>query len=188
MEKDFIEILKKGGVGIMPTDTIYGLVASAFSSDSCERVKEIKGRNVGKGFIVLISSIDDLKKFEVIVSEKAKIFMQKFWPGKLSITLSTENDKFLYLSADDGTIAFRFPDKKKLIEILKQTGPLIAPSANPQGLSPAKNIDEVKKYFGENVDFYIDEGELVSAPSTLVKIDGDKIEVLRQGAVVVESL
>jgi len=183
MGKDFIEILKKGGVGIMPTDTIYGLVASAFFPDSCERVKEIKGRNAGKGFIVLVSSVDDLQEFGVIVSEKAKIFMQKFWPGKLSITLSTKNNKFSYLSADDGTIAFRFPNKKNLIEILKQTGPLVAPSANPQGLSPAKNIDEAKKYFGDDVDFYIDEGELVSAPSTLVKIDGDEIEVLRQGAV-----
>jgi len=183
MEKDFISALKKDGVGVMPTDTIYGLVASAFSPESCERVKEIKGRDASKGFIVLISSIDDLEKFDVVVSEKAKNFMQKFWPGKLSIVLSPQSKKFDYLSAEDGTIAFRFPDKKNLIEILEQTGPLIAPSANPQGFPPAKNIDEAKKYFDEKVDFYIDEGELVSAPSTLVKIIGDDIQVIRQGTV-----
>jgi L-threonylcarbamoyladenylate synthase len=135
---DFIQKLKDGGVGVMPTDTIYGLVASAFSEKACERVKEIKGRSADKGFITLVSSIDDLEKFDVSVSEKAKIFMQKFWPGKVSISLVLNNREFDYLATKDGTIAFRFPGKKNLIDILKQTGPLIAPSANPQGLPPAK--------------------------------------------------
>lgn len=180
---NFINVLKNDGVGIIATDTIYGIVASAMSEKACNRVKEIKGRDEGKGFIVLISSIKDLEKFDVGVSEKAKIFMQKFWPGKLSIVLSPQTKKYNYLSAEDGTIAFRFPDKKDLIEILEQTGPLIAPSANPQGFPPAKNIEEAKKYFGDKIDFYVDDGELISAPSTLVKITGDDIQVLREGAV-----
>ena len=180
---DFIKILKDGGVGVIPTDTIYGIVASAMSEKSCERVRKIKGRSDDKGFITLISSIDDLEKFGVSVSEKAKIFMQKFWPGKVSVSLVFENRNFDYLSAKDGTIAFRFPDKKNLIEILKQTGPLIAPSTNPQGFPPAKNIEEAKKYFGDKIDFYMDEGELTSDPSTLTKIIGDDIKIIREGVI-----
>jgi L-threonylcarbamoyladenylate synthase len=180
---DFINILKKDGVGVIATDTIYGIVASAMSEEACNKVKGIKGRDDGKGFIVLISSVNDLEKFDVVISEKAKIFMQKFWPGKLSIVFNPQTTKFNYLSAEYGTIAFRFPNKENLIEILRQTGPLIAPSANPQGFPPAKNIEEAKKYFESKVDFYLDEGELSSLPSTLVKIVGDDIQVLREGAV-----
>jgi L-threonylcarbamoyladenylate synthase len=82
-----------------------------------------------------------------------------------------------------GTLAFRFPKKEDLIELIKETGPIVAPSANSEGAVPAKNLDEARKYFGDEVDFYIDGGEIDSEPSTLVKIDGDKIEVLREGAV-----
>ena len=80
-------------------------------------------------------------------------------------------------------MAFRLPDKKNLIDLIKKVGPLVAPSANPEDMSPAKNIKEARRYFGEAVDFYVDEGDLVSGPSTLVKILGDNIEVVREGAV-----
>ena len=70
-----------------------------------------------------------------------------------------------------------------MIEILKQTGPLIAPSTNPQGFPPAKNIEEAKKYFGDKIDFYMDEGELTSDPSTLTKIIGDDIKIIREGVI-----
>ena len=63
---DYIKFLKKDGVGVIPTDTIYGIVASAMSEKACNKVKKIKGRDADKGFIVLISSIDDLKKFGVV--------------------------------------------------------------------------------------------------------------------------
>jgi len=187
-----IEILKNGGVGVIPTDTVYGLVASAVNPVAIKKVIEIKNRSDGKGFIVLISSVDDLKLFGVTLTETARIFLQKFWPGSVSVILESANPEFDFLKKD-GTIAFRLPAKNDLIEILKQTGPLIAPSANPEGQPPAKNIAEAQKYFilpsgalaklGGQPDFYEDGGELDSAPSTLVKIVGDKVEVLRQGAV-----
>ena len=64
-----------------------------------------------------------------------------------------------------------------MIDLLKETGPLVAPSANPEGEIPAKNIEEARKYFGNKVDFYIDEGKIISEPSTLVRIDEDEIKV-----------
>lgn len=185
-----IEILKNGGVGVIPTDTVYGLVGSAIKKEAVQKITEIKNRSDGKGFIVLIFSLDDLKVFGVTLTETARIFLQKFWPGSVSVILECKNPDFDFLKKD-GTIAFRLPNKEDLLETLKQTGPLIAPSANPEGLPPAKNITEAKKYFdlpgeGNKVDFYEDGGELDSPPSTLVKIVGDKVEVLRQGIVKID--
>jgi len=182
-DSQIIEFLKNDGVGVLPTDTLYGLVGSAFSQKAVERIYELKNRNEKKSLIILISSIDDLKKFGVEITEKAKIFMEKFWPGKVSIVLSFNNKQLCYLDRMGGTLAFRLPDKKDLIELLEKTGPLVAPSANPEGKEPAKNLEEAMKYFDGQVDFFVDGGEINSAPSTLVKIVGDKFDILREGAV-----
>lgn len=181
-KKEIINILKNDGVGVMPTDTIYGLVGSAFSKKAVDKIYKIKGRNDKKPFIVLISSISDLKKFKIKHTNKLQFIgmFNKFWPGKVSVILDCDSSKFKYLHRGIKSIAFRFPKNKKLIEILKKTGPLIAPSANPQGLKPAENIVQAKKYFGDNVDFYLSGGVLKGKPSTLIKIDKDsQIKILR---------
>lgn len=167
--KKAIKILKNDGVGVMPTDTLYGLVGSAFSKKAIERIYKIKNRNKNKKLIVLISSVKDLKKFKIKINKEEAKILEKFWPGKVSIIL---ND-----------IAFRYPNNKALLEILKKTGPLVAPSANIEGNKPAETIKEAKEYFGDKVDFYINGGKRKSEPSTLIKIENGKMEVLRQGKV-----
>lgn len=166
--KNIIKILKNGGVGVMPTDTIYGLVGSAFRKKAVARIYKIKKRNKKKKLIILISSINDLKKFGIqpsLIRANRRI-LEKVWPGKVSVILSG--------------IAFRLPAKKSLIEIIKKTGPLVAPSANPEGLKPAENVSQAKKYFSDKVDFYLSGGTLKGKPSTLIKIDKKGgIKVLR---------
>jgi L-threonylcarbamoyladenylate synthase len=172
-----IKILKNDGIGIMPTDTLYGLVGSAFSKKAVEKNYKIKKRNKNKPLIVLISSISDLKKFNI---NKKFPILKKVWPGKVSVILPCSSLKFKYLHRGTESIAFRLPAKKSLIKILKETGPLTAPSANPEKLKPAKSIIQAKKYFGNKVDFYLSEGVLKSKPSTLISIDKrEKIKVLR---------
>lgn len=166
--KKIIEILKSGGIGILPTDTLYGLVGSAFSKKAVDRIYKIKRRNKKKKLIILISSINDLKKFSISnrLIRTNRLMLKKLWPGKVSVILSEW--------------AFRLPKKKSLIEILKRTGPLVAPSANPEDLKPAENITQAKKYFGDNVDFYLSGGTLKSKPSTLIEINKkEEIKVLR---------
>ncbi len=168
LNSQIIRILKSGGVGVMPTDTLYGLVGKASSKKAVERIYKIKGRDPKKPFIILISSINDLKKFRIsnYVILHNSIIKKKLWPGKVSIVISG--------------IAFRLPKKKSLIKILKQTGPLVAPSANPQGLRPAENIKQATKYFGDKVDFYLSGGTLKGKPSTLISINKKgEIKVLR---------
>lgn len=168
-ETDITKILKNDGVGVIPTDTLYGLVGSAFSKKAIKRIYKIKNRDKNKKLIVLISSLKDLEKFKIKINKEEAKILEKFWPGKVSIVIKN--------------IAFRLPNKKVLIDIIKKTGPLVAPSANIEGEKPAENIKEARKYFGDSVDFYLAGGTLKSEPSTLLKIEDGKIEILRQGTI-----
>ena len=181
--KRLVKIIKKIGVGVIPTDTIYGLVGKALSRKIVKRVYKLKQRNPKKPSIILISKIDDLKLFRIKLDKNTKKFLQKYWPGKVSVILPCPYKKFSYLHRGTKTLAFRFPDCPELVSLLKKTGPLIAPSANPESEEPAKTIKEAKKYFGEKVDFYVDTDRLESLPSTLISIKNEKVEVLRQGEI-----
>ena len=175
-------MLKKGGIAVMPTDTLYGVVGSALSRTTVERIYELKGRNEKKPFIILILKIADLEKFGIkdIPSSELK----KYWPGKVSIILPLKRSsrkEFEYLHRGTNSLAFRLPDKKSLIEILKKTGPLVAPSANPEGLPPAENITEAKKYFGDEVDAYIAGGKLTGKASKIISIsENGEVSILRK--------
>ena len=174
-----VNILKSGGIGILPTDTVYGLVGLALNQNVVERIYQVKTRQPDKPFIILVSSIDDLKLFGISPVDNLK----DFWPGPVSIILPCDNEKFAYLHRGTNSLAFRLPDKSELIDILAQTGPLVAPSANPEGQESAKTASEAKEYFGDLVDFYVDAGEITAEPSTLIKVDNGSVTVLRQGAI-----
>ncbi len=170
MKKDLnniIKILKNDGVGVMPTDTLYGLVGSAFSKKAIDRIYKLKKRDKKKKLIVLISSIDDLKKFKIVLNEKEKEVLNKFWPHSIKISRGKPEAVSVILN----NIAFRLPKNKKLIDILKKTGPLVAPSANLEGKKPAENIKEAKEYFGDKMDFYLAGGNLRSEPSIIIKLN-----------------
>ena len=182
MNSTIIKSIKNGNVGVLPTDTLYGLVGKAFSEEAVEEVYKLKQRSLDKPSIVLISSREDLEKFEVEITEEHENLLKELWPGKVSIIFPCPHDKFSHIHRGKDTIAFRLPDKDDLRELLSKVGPLIAPSANPQGEEPAHTIKEAKHYFGGEVDFYVDQGELKSKPSTLIKVEGGEVEVLREGA------
>ncbi len=175
--------LKQGGIGIIPTDTIYGIVGSALNPETIERIYELRKREKNKPMIILLSSLKDLERFEVRLSEKQEEFLEKNWPNSLSVVLSCESEKFKYLHRGKNSLAFRIPKDKFLLDLLSLSGPLVAPSANFEGEKPSEIIDQAINYFGKNVDFYIDGGKLVSTPSTLIKLNGDaSFEIIRQGS------
>jgi L-threonylcarbamoyladenylate synthase len=181
--REIIDLLKSGGVGIIPTDTLYGVVASVWSRDAVERVYALRKRDLDKPCIVLIADIAELEQFSVHVSSKESAWLETVWPGKVSVLLPCPDTALHYLTRGTGSLAFRIPDDDALRALLRETGPLIAPSANPQGEAPAETIDEAKRYFGDAVDFYIDGGTLQSKPSTIVQLENGRVTVLRAGAV-----
>lgn len=182
LEKEIISIVKGGGVGVLATDTLYGVVGSALSKKAVERIYRLRKRDPKKPLIILIGSIRDLARFGVKVDARTKKLLNEVWPGKVSVVLPCLLKKFSYLHRGTKTLAFRVPKIVSLRRLLQKTGPLAAPSANIEGMPPAITIAEAKKYFGEESDFYISAGRRASAPSTLIAIEGGRIVIKRHGA------
>lgn len=173
-----IEILRNGGVGVIPTDTLYGVVGLALNRGTVEKIYKLKKRNPLKPFIILVNDPKDLRLFGINLSEKLKTKLQSYWPGPVSIILECHDPKFEYLHRGTNSLAFRQPAKPDLLELLKETGPLVAPSANPEGLPPANNINEAKIYFGNQVDFYMT-GQVTLKPSKIIKITEAGEQIIR---------
>ena len=190
-DENLINVLKGGGVVVMPTDTIYGIVGIALNKSVVDRIYNLKKRLSEKPCIILIGDISELEKFSIVLSKAQKNKMKEFWPisamadiGQLkaiSIILDCYDKKFSYLHRGTKTLAFRIPVLEDLQNLLLKTGPLIAPSANLEGLLPAQNINEAKNYFGDLVDLYINGREISSKPSKIIKINANgSVIVLRE--------
>jgi L-threonylcarbamoyladenylate synthase len=180
-DKNLIEVLKNGGVAVMPTDTIYGIVGQAQNVPTVHRIYNLKKRNPEKPCIILLGETKQLEEFSVNLTEEQKKVLAEYWPGPVSIIFDCEEEPLSYLHRGTKTLAFRFPSMKELQDLLLKTGPLIAPSANPEGRPPAQNTTEAKKYFGDSVDFYLDGGTITSKASKLIKLHKDgSVNILRE--------
>lgn len=172
--------LKAGSIAVIPTDTQYGIVTSAFNQNSVEKVYQLRKRSPEKPMIILISDLTDLEKFDIDLSEELIAKIKTLWPNPLSIIFPKENG-FEYLHRGKKSLAFRIPKLNWLQDLLKISGPLVAPSANFEGELPATNIAEAQNYFGDQIDFYIDNGVQNNPPSTVIRFIDQKIEIIRQG-------
>lgn len=178
-----VAIIKKGGVGVIPTDTLYGIVGSARIPQVVERIYNLRKRDPKKPFIILIHSLKSLEEFDIHVSESRRRVLKKLWPGPISIIFPCRLKKYQYLHRGTKTLAFRVPAKHDLRKFLKHTGPLVAPSANIASKPPARSLSQAKSYFKNSLDFYVSGGKQKSQPSTLISFKGRKIEVIRKGAI-----
>lgn len=177
-----IKQLKNGAVGVIPTDTVYGLVCCAGNEEAVARLYGLKSRQNKPG-TVIAASIEQL----VGLGIKARYLkpVEHYWPNPISIEIP---HGIAYLNQGTGRQAFRIPADKKLQKFLEQVGPLQTTSANHPGEPEAANIEEAQKYFGDQVDFYVDGGDLSGRmPSTLIRIVDDAVEVLRAGAVKIKE-
>ena len=181
--KKVARLVHEGEIVVMSTDTVYGVVASALRSDAVERVYSLRERNMHKPCIVLIASIEAIKLFGVVVDVESEKKIHEIWLAAVSIVLSCPDERFSYLHRGTQTIAFRVPEEKALRDFLEESGPVIAPSANPEGKSTAKTTAEARDYFGGKISLYIDGGMQDGEPSTLISINRGEISVLRQGRV-----
>ncbi|MES2408691.1 MAG: L-threonylcarbamoyladenylate synthase [Patescibacteria group bacterium] len=181
--KEIIETIKARGIGVMPTDTMYGIVGSALNKKAVERIYVVRKRTPSKPLIILISKISDLNIFNIKINAELEKKLKKLWPNKVSVILPCKQKKFEYLHRGTNKLAFRFPNDKKLREFILQTGPIVAPSANTEGDRPSKNIKQAQKYFGASVDFYMDKGDLPIVPSTIVEIENGETKIIRMGAI-----
>ncbi len=156
----------------MPTDTLYGIVARAESREVVERIYGLRKRNSDKPCIILVGDLEEIKKFGIVLTEAEQNEIQKY-NEPTSFVIDCLEEKFAYLHRGTHTLAFRMPVNAELKNLLLQTGPLVAPSANLEGLPPAHTIEEAKKYFGHGVDLYIDAGTINANASKVIKLHKD---------------
>lgn len=177
-------LLLPGAVGILPTDTLYGLVARISDKEAVQRLYSIKKRDKKPGTLIAANN----NQLEALGIHAALIERAGgFWPGPVSIIFPIDSS-LDYLSQGVGSLAIRMPANRDLVALLEKTGPLITSSANHPGKPPATTIAEAQQYFGDQVDFYIDGGNLSNrAASTIIRFDGDHIEIIRLGATQIDT-
>ncbi|MFA5750932.1 MAG: Sua5/YciO/YrdC/YwlC family protein [Candidatus Paceibacterota bacterium] len=178
-EKKVIEILTNGGVVVMPTDTIYGILGNAFNKKTVVRIYSLKKRDRSKPCIILIGSIDEISKFGISLSRKQLLTAKRIWSLSYPTSIifnykKGESSNFNYLHKGTNSLAFRLPYTTSFKKFLIKTGPLLAPSANIEGMTPAKNIKEAKRYFKSSVYYYSGKKEMKgknTKSSKIVKLD-----------------
>lgn len=177
------KLLTSGAVGVIPTDTVYGLVARATDKPAVARLYKLKDRENKPGTLIA-ASIDQL--LELGIKRRYLTAVEQFWPGAVSVIIPLGPD-LAHLHQGKGSLAIRIPNAPELITLLQQTGPLQTTSANLPGEPPANVVSEAEDYFGDKVDFYVDGGDLSgNKPSTIIRVIDDAVEVIRQGAVTIE--
>jgi L-threonylcarbamoyladenylate synthase len=179
-DDEIVRRLMKGDVGLLPTDTIYGISGRALDKITVNRIRQIKGRSHDKPFIILIS---DIKMLDLLsISADQARTAQHYWPGPLSGIFQAPSAPD-WLRAADGTLAVRLPDYDKLVKLIQKTGPIISTSANNAGERPAQTAAQAESVFGGQLDFYVNIGPLNNPPSTLAAVKDGRLKVLRPGSV-----
>lgn len=178
-----VNLLRSGSVGVLPTDTVYGIVCRAADETAVTRLYALKVRDHKPGTIIA-DTMDHL----IELGFKARYIhaCEAFWPNPLSVVVPCSQSA---LSQGVGSIAVRVvKGPEALLRLLEQTGPLLTSSANRPSEPSANTIQDAQEYFGNTVDFYVDGGDLSDQkPSTLIRVVDDAIEVLRLGAVTISE-
>lgn len=172
-----VDLLRQGAVGVIRTDTLYGLVGVVGSREAFERVYKVRGRSLNKPSIVLVSSFNQM--FDKAPAY-ASAFLKEVWPGKTSVILPSV-DAPDWVQCGTGTVSYRLIEPGELADLIGKVGPLVAPSANHEGQPPADTIEKAIEYFGDAVDFYVDGGKVTNdEPSKIYLFDASgKPERLR---------
>ncbi|HET7060299.1 MAG TPA: L-threonylcarbamoyladenylate synthase [Candidatus Saccharimonadales bacterium] len=180
-----MNLTDKGAVGVIPTDTVYGLAARAADPAAVERLYALKRRDAKPGTLIA-ADLDQLEKLGL--KHRYLKAVEQFWPGAISVIIPCADPALRYLHRGKMSLAVRIPADTELQKLLRVTGPLLTSSANHPGEPPAETIVQARKYFGNEVNFYVDGGDLSACqPSTIIRIVDDAIEIIRQGAVKIDE-
>ncbi|MGH3445925.1 MAG: L-threonylcarbamoyladenylate synthase [Nocardioidaceae bacterium] len=180
----------RGQLVVLPTDTVYGVGADAFSPDAVRRLLEAKGRGRDMPPPVLVSSATTLDALAVGVPSYARALIDQLWPGPLTLVCRQQPSLQWDLGETRGTVAMRMPDHGVALELLARTGPLAVSSANTSGMPAATDADEAESMLGGAVRVLLDDGPTPGpVPSTIIDVTGqNRGRVLRLGAVSLERL
>lgn len=184
-----VEAVRAGRLVVLPTDTVYGVGADAFSPAAVAALLAAKGRGRDMPAPVLVGSWRGLDGLTLSVPRAARELIEAFWPGPLTIIVEHAPSLAWDLGDSRGTVAVRMPLHPVALELIGQTGPLAVSSANRTGYPPASTAAAAREQLGYAVDVYLEAGPSGDpVPSTIVDLTGDAPRVLRAGALSVEQL
>ncbi|OLF08084.1 threonylcarbamoyl-AMP synthase [Actinophytocola xinjiangensis] len=181
--------VRAGRLVVLPTDTVYGIGADAFSSSAVSSLLAAKNRGPDMPVGVLVGSWSTIDGLVLSVPRTARLLIEAFWPGDLSIVLPHAPSLSWDLGRSGGTVMLRMPLHPVAIELLREVGPMAVSSANRSGQPPAANAADAREQLGDSVAVYLDGGPSGEpVPSTIVDLTGDEPAVLREGAVSVAAV
>lgn len=176
--------LRRGELVVLPTDTLYGVAADAFSRTGTRRLFEVKRRSRRFPLSVLVRSPKQLNGLVTTVPPAAEKLMAAYWPGPLTIVVPHDPNLMWDLGDNEGTVAVRMPLEEVTLEVIRAVGPLAISTANLSGQTPAGDAATARMQLGEGVGVYLDAGaRRGSQPSTIIDLTRAEPHVLREGAV-----
>lgn len=189
--EEAVEAVRAGRLVVLPTDTVYGIGADAFSPAAVNALLAAKGRGRDMPVPVLIGTVQTLEGISEGVSPTARALVDAFWPGALSLVVRHPASLAWDLGDAAGTVLVRMPRHPLALELLVEAGPMAVSSANRSGHPPATTVTEARAQLGSAVAVYLDGGPTPgSEPSTIVDVSrpGEPPRVLRLGALRSDAL
>ncbi|MEU9556097.1 L-threonylcarbamoyladenylate synthase [Streptomyces fumanus] len=181
--------VRRGELVVLPTDTVYGIGADAFSAEAVADLLEAKGRGRAMPTPVLIGSPNTLHGLVTDFSESAWELVDAFWPGALTLVARHQPSLQWDLGDTRGTVAVRMPLHPVAIELLTEVGPMGVTSANLTGHPAPEDCDAAQSMLGDSVSVYLDGGPTPgNEPSSIVDVTGEVPVLLRAGAIPAEEL
>jgi L-threonylcarbamoyladenylate synthase len=178
-------VLGNGGVVVAPTDTLYGIMASAHDAEAVARVFRIKGRSADTPLPLLLADVADLERYAAHLSDVGRALASAFFPGPLTLVVPGRGNLPAVVTARRDTVAVRVPDHYVPRELSRRLGHAITgTSANRTGMPPASSAAEVREQLGARIDYVVDGGRAPGGvESTVLDVSGERPRLIRAGAV-----
>nr|MDT0662884.1 L-threonylcarbamoyladenylate synthase [Micromonospora sp. DSM 115978] len=184
-----IEAVRNGELVVLPTDTVYGVGADAFTHHAVKALLNAKARGPNMPPPVLVGSRHTLDGLVFMLPQVARDLVEAFWPGALTVVVEHSPSLRWDLGDTQGTVAVRMPLHPVALEVLRETGPMAVSSANKHGQPAAVTASEARDQLGYAVRAYLEAGPCPEpVPSTIVDVTGEVPRVLREGAIPLEKL
>lgn len=188
--KEAARIIKKGGIVLFPTETVYGIGANALNDNAVKKIFIAKGRAQDNPLILHISDMDMITEIAENISETEYKLMDAFWPGPFTIILNKKNGIANVATCDGNTVGVRMPSNKIAHDLIKEAGvPIAAPSANISGRPSGTKLSDILNELKDKVDYIVDGGETeIGIESTVVRVINDEVKILRPGKITKEDI
>ena len=182
------DLILTGNIVAIPTETVYGLAADAFNIQAVKKIFEAKGRPADNPLIVHISNMMQLKQLVSEIPDDARLLIEKFWPGPLTIVLKKTAEVPDIVTAGLETVAVRMPNHKITLDLIELTGPLTAPSANISGRPSPTKPEHVEEDFKSMIPVLDGGPSLIGIESTVIDLSEGSLLILRPGYVTFDSI